>query len=135
MLESQVVLNDCLGCFLYYAYYVALTKNGKDNWEQYRKKMGMTQQKLAEKMYIDKRTISAYEKDKIDIKVSALKELASILEVTAGYLIDGEMEEIEADVLQLKILIGSLNPDLRKVAMKQLRILGELQLVNKYKKK
>ena len=25
MLESQVVLNDCLGCFLYYAYYVALT--------------------------------------------------------------------------------------------------------------
>ena len=96
-----------------------------------RKKMGMTQQELAEKMYIDKRTISAYEKDKIDIKVSVLKELASILEVTAGYLIDGEMEEIEADLLQLKILIGSLNPDLRKVAVKQLRILGELQLVNK----
>lgn len=96
-----------------------------------RKKMGMTQQELVEKMYIDKRTISAYEKDKIDIKVSVLKELASILEVTAGYLIDGEMEEIEADLLQLKILIGSLNPDLRKVAVKQLRILGELQLVNK----
>ena len=27
MLESQVVLNDCLGCFSYYAYYVALTKD------------------------------------------------------------------------------------------------------------
>ena len=37
---------------------------------------GMTQEELAEQLYVSKKTISAYESDKIDIKVSILQDIA-----------------------------------------------------------
>ena len=63
-----------------------------------RTKIGMTQEELAIKIYMDKRTVSAYENDKIDIKASVLKELAPIIGTTAGYLIDGELSEENVDL-------------------------------------
>lgn len=39
--------------------------------------MGMTQEELAEALLTKKSTVSAYENNKIDIKVSILKQIAS----------------------------------------------------------
>ncbi|SFG78174.1 helix-turn-helix domain-containing protein [Oribacterium sp. WCC10] len=46
-----------------------------------RKRKGMSQEDLAEKMFTSKQMISAYETDKIDIKVSVLKEFGKALEI------------------------------------------------------
>ena len=40
-----------------------------------RMKMGMTQEELAEALLTKKSTVSAYENDKIDIKISILKHI------------------------------------------------------------
>ena len=41
--------------------------------------LGMTQEELAEILLTKKSTVSAYENDRIDIKVSVLKDLAKVL--------------------------------------------------------
>lgn len=43
-----------------------------------RKRKRLTQQELADKMYIPKSTISAYENNKVDIKGSVITELDSV---------------------------------------------------------
>ena len=57
-----------------------------------RLKMGMTQEKLAELLYIKKATVSAYENDRFDMKVSVLKDIAKVLKTTVAYLVEGETE-------------------------------------------
>lgn len=52
--------------------------------------MGMTQEELAEAFITKKSTISAYENDKIDIKVSILRDFVKTLNTTAGYLMVGD---------------------------------------------
>ena len=86
-----------------------------------RVKMGMTQEELAEVLYTKKCTISAYETGKIDIKVSFLKDIAKILNTTAGYLMDGDEMGFDADVMQLAMMLqGMKNEDVRKVAIQKL---------------
>ena len=92
-----------------------------------RVKMGMTQEELAEVLYTKKCTISAYETGKIDIKVSILKDIARILNTTAGYLMDGEEMGFDADVMQLAMMLQEMkNKDVRNVAIEQVKILAKL---------
>lgn len=60
---------------------------------------GMSQEQLAEALCTKKCTISAYETDKIDIKSSILKELATVLHCSASYLLEGN-KETEVDATQ-----------------------------------
>ena len=90
-----------------------------------RVKMGMTQDELAEALITKKSTISAYENDKIDIKISILKQIAALLGTTVAYLADGEKTEIVEDVMQVALLLqGMQNEELRKVAMAQVKLLA-----------
>ena len=90
-----------------------------------RVKMGMTQDELAEALITKKSTISAYENDKIDIKISILKQIAALLGTTIAYLADGEKTEIGEDVMQVALLLqGMQNEELRKVAMAQVKLLA-----------
>ena len=90
-----------------------------------RVKMGMTQDELAEALLTKKSTISAYENDKIDIKISILKQIAALLGTTIAYLADGEKTKIGEDVMQVALLLqGMQNEELRKVAMAQVKLLA-----------
>ena len=90
-----------------------------------RMKMGMTQEELAEALLTKKSTISAYENDKIDIKISILKQIAALPGTTVAYLADGEKTEIGEDVMQVALLLqGMQNEELRKVAMEQVKLLA-----------
>ena len=51
-------------------------------------RIGMTQDELAETLCIPKSTISAYENDKIDIKVSRLIEISKVLNISPNFLLD-----------------------------------------------
>lgn len=89
-----------------------------------RKKIGLTQEELAEKLYTKKGTISAYENDRIDIKCSVVKELAMNLECNVQYLIEGKMEGIEVECQDLiKIFWRIKSEKIRSVAMEQLKVL------------
>lgn len=87
-----------------------------------RVKMGMIQEELAEAIYTKKCTISAYETGKIDIKVSILRDIAKVLNTTAGYLMDGDEMGFDADVM----LQEMKNEDVRKVAIEQVKVLAML---------
>ena len=95
-----------------------------------RMKMGMTQDELAEALLTKKSTISAYENDKIDIKVSVLKDLAKVLCTNVAYLVDGDEKDITPEVMQVAVLLQEIqNKELRKVAMEQVKILTEVKII------
>ena len=92
-----------------------------------RVKMGMTQEELAEALITKKSTISAYENDKIDIKVSILRDIGKALNTTAGYLMDGDAMRFDADVMQLALMLQEMkNENVRKVALEQVKVLVKL---------
>lgn len=88
-----------------------------------RMKLGMTQQDLADVLYIPKTTISSYERDVVDMKMGTIKELAKALHTTAGYLIDGEPVEFDEDVLSVAMMLQGMPEKLRKVAVEQVMVL------------
>lgn len=71
-----------------------------------------------------KSTISAYENDKIDIKISVLKEIAKVLDTSVFYLV-GEQEDVSNDVIQLAMILQKIpSKALKKVAIEQVRVLA-----------
>ena len=54
-----------------------------------RKKMQMTQENLAELMYVKHGLISQYENNVVIPSVDRLQEIAKHLDTTVGYLVDG----------------------------------------------
>lgn len=68
--------------------------------------------------------ISAYENDKIDIKVSVLKDLAKVLCTNVSYLVDGDENDIAPQIMQVAVMLQEIqNKELRKVAIEQMKIL------------
>lgn len=83
---------------------------------------GMSQEQLAEALCTKKCTISAYETDKIDIKSSILKDIATVLHCSASYLLEGNKEkEIDA---RIALVLNELEKTgLTEVALAQLQAL------------
>ena len=93
-----------------------------------RKKMGMTQEELAERLFTKKGTISAYENDRIDMKCSVAKEIARNLECSVSYLIEGEEIELDVDCVELLRQFRNLKSEMiRKVAVEQIKILKSIK--------
>lgn len=91
--------------------------------------LGMTQEEMADVLQMKKVTLSAYENDRIDIKVSILKEISVGLGTTVAYLIDGEESEFSLEVMQAARLIqGIENKQLRKAALEQVKVLAGVRL-------
>ena len=62
---------------------------------------GMTQEELAEAMFTRKSTISDYENDKIDFKISVLREVSGVLETSVTYLTEENAVNIEDEIMQM----------------------------------
>lgn len=92
-----------------------------------RKAMGMTQEELEVVSCIPKSTLSAYECDKVDIRIGTIKELAAILHTTAGYLIDGDMPDMDEDIMQVVKMLQDMPEGLRRVAVEQVRVLSKIK--------
>lgn len=91
-----------------------------------RKAMGMTQEELEAVSCIPKSTLSAYECDKVDSRMGTVKELATILHTTAGYLIDGDMPELDWDIMQVVKMLQEMPEGLRNAAVEQVRVLSRM---------
>lgn len=90
----------------------------------------LTQEAMAELMYTKKSTISDYENDRIDMKISVLKEIAKVLDTTVAYLSGEDDDKPTDEVMEMaKVLMSIKNEDLRKAAFAQVKILAGLELV------
>lgn len=94
-----------------------------------RKNKGMTQDELAERLLTKKSTVSAYENDKIDIKISILKQIAKELDATVFYLAGEQDEDISNEVMQMAMVLQQIqSKELRKVAIEQAKVLASLSM-------
>ena len=91
-----------------------------------RKAMGLSQEALAELLYVKKNTICRYEKDEHDIPSSSIVALAKALHTTLNYLLMGETEEDPwmEDVMQ--VLSEIKDPAMRKLAIDQLKCIARI---------
>lgn len=95
---------------------------------EYRLKRGMTQEELAEKLFSSKSTISEYENNKIDIKISILREIAKVLGTPLPHLLSEEYDDIDDEVMQMAVALKQIkNKELRKAAIRQVKILAEIK--------
>ena len=94
-----------------------------------RLRKGMTQENIAEALLTKKSTISAYENDKIDIKISILKQIAKELDTTVFYLAGEQDEDISNEVMQMAMVLQQIqSKELRKVAIEQAKVLASLSM-------
>lgn len=84
--------------------------------------LGMTQEDLADLMGSTGAVICCYEKNKVDLSLSVIRELSNHLQVSAAYLVDGienELDEEEMEILKAYMAIS--NKDAKRVALMQLQ--------------
>ena len=90
-----------------------------------RVKMGMTQDELAERLLTKKSTVSAYENDKIDIKISILKQVAKELDTTVFYLVGEQDEDISNEVMQMAMVLQQIQSrKFRMAAIEPVKVLA-----------
>ena len=95
---------------------------------EYRLKRGMTQEELADKLLSKKSTISEYENDKIDMKISLLREIAKVLGTPLSHFLSEEDNDIDNEVMQIAMALNQIkSKELRKAAIKQVMILAEME--------
>lgn len=56
----------------------------------FRRQAGISQESLAAEILVTKQSVSQYEHDETDMRVSALETIACVLGVSVGTLVDGE---------------------------------------------
>lgn len=78
------------------------------NFVELRKKKGLTQEELAEKMCVTAQAVSKWERDASYPDVTALSELAKVLGVSVAAIIEGEqsipeLKEADADAMERRV--------------------------------
>ena len=99
-----------------------------------RKKKCISQETLAEAVFTKKQTISLYEQDKLELKVSMLKRIAKVLGVPVADLIEEDETTEKMDIIHMtyditeaSAILRSMSPAYRKAAIAQLRALLALE--------
>ena len=105
---------------------MSTTGNGTigDRIKECRKDMGLSQEALAEILYMKKSTISKYENDDRDIPASTIVSLSEALNTSPNYLLLGPdgigMEEKWIDDI-VQVLKKITEPPYRELAINQLK--------------
>ena len=86
---------------------------------------GMTQEKLAELMFVKHGLISQYENNIVQPSIDKLQEIARILETSVGYLVDGVEAIISDEDMELLVALHAIKNDaLRMVAIEHVKQLA-----------
>lgn len=85
---------------------------------------GLTQQELADQLYIPMTTLSTYENNKAELKGQVVVELANALGVTTDYILTGSSNELLPIEQELLAIFRSIkSSDLQKAGLEQLKCL------------
>lgn len=99
-----------------------------------REKNKLTQEQLAQAMYVTKGTISLYESDSVDIKCSVLSELATILNTTPNYLLWGNekginLAALEPDTASLIMLFENIKDEkIKRLILAQIEVATNVEV-------
>ena len=89
-------------------------------------RLGMTQEELAERLYMKKSTISYYETDKKEMRASCLAEIARALYTTPDYLL-GFAEEKDPFEKEVQGLLQSITDEkVRSLLLAQLKAVSNM---------
>lgn len=89
---------------------------------------GLTQQELADRLYIPMTTLSTYENNKAELKGQVVVELAGALGVTTDYILTGAENETDAMEQELLAIFRDINDsNLKRIAIEQLRCFALLK--------
>jgi len=92
-----------------------------DNIRKARKKMGLTQEELADKLYVSRQTISSWENDKSYPDIHSLLMISDLFGVSLDSLIKGDIEISSARLSNVLYIQGfpdvktSLHPRILKL--------------------
>ena len=89
-------------------------------------RLGMTQEELAERLYMKKSTISYYETDKKEMRASCLAEIARVLYTTPDYLLGFE-EEKDPFEKEVQSLLQSITDEkVRSLLLTQIKAVSNM---------
>ena len=89
-------------------------------------RIGMTQEELAERLYMKKSTISYYETDKKEMRASCLAEIARALYTTPDYLLGFE-EEKDPFEKEVQSLLQSITDEkVRALLLAQIKAVSNM---------
>ena len=86
-------------------------------------RLGMTQEELAETLYVEKSIISYYENDKKEMRASGLAEIAKVLQTTPYYLLGFADNNDDFASEALGLLQNVKDPAVKDILLKQIRAL------------
>lgn len=86
----------------------------------------MTQEQLAEILYVTPAMVSMYEKKDYNIPSKTVLDIASALGTSAGYLMDGVENTISDEEKELLVIYNSLKGKLKGGALMQMKVLTEI---------
>ncbi len=89
-------------------------------------RMGMTQEELAEALFVEKSTISYYENDKKEMRASGLAEIARVLKTTPNYLLGYTEDNNDFLSEALSLLEGIKDETVKKVLLAQIKAVATL---------
>ena len=82
-----------------------------------RKELGLTQEELAELAGVHQRSMQAYETGEV-IPFRKMREITQVLQVSPTWILHGEEEETDGEVLELKRQIENLSKLIRAMSKK-----------------
>ena len=91
-----------------------------------RREAGYSQEELASLLVVKQNTLSKYENNEHDIPTDVLANAARILNTTPTYLVWGDSDDSEWFAELNEIGRKITDPKLREVAIRQLKVLTEL---------
>ena len=86
----------------------------------------MTQEELAEALFVEKSTISYYENDKKEMRASGLAEMARVLQTTPNYLLGYAYSDNDFLSEALSLLEGIKDETVKKVLLAQIKAVSAL---------
>lgn len=89
-------------------------------------RLGMTQEELAEALYVEKSTISYYENDKKEMRASGLAEMARVLQTTPNYLLGYAYSDDDFLSEALSLLEGIKDETVKNVLLAQIKAVSAL---------
>ena len=89
-------------------------------------RMGLTQEQLAEKMFVPKTTISTYERDASDIKSSVLVDLANCLATTPDYLLAFEKQADPISESVIAVLNSIKDERVKELLLNQIKMAAQM---------
>ena len=89
-------------------------------------RLGMTQEELAEALFVEKSMISYYENDKKEMRASGLAEMAKVLQTTPNYLLGYAYSDDDFLSEALSLLEGIKDETVKRVLLAQIKAASTL---------